>query len=276
MKKIFISLMKDKIGRIGFIGVIFICLMAILAKWISPYDPVKMFQNCILHSPDKQFLMGTDELGRDIFSRILYGARVSILVGTISVGISASCGYVFGLISGFFEGWIDTFIMRIMDVIFAFPSIVLALCIASVLGPNITNTMIAIGIVNIPVFTRMVRGSVISIKQMEFITSARAIGVKKSKIIFKHVSANIMAPFIVQITLAFSGAILTEASMSFLGLGIQPPNPSWGSMLNSSRSYMELAPWTAIMPCIFIVVTIFSFNILGDSLRDVLDPKLKL
>jgi peptide/nickel transport system permease protein len=276
MKKIIINLLKDKIGRVGFIGVLIICLIAILSKWIAPYEPVKMFQDNILQSPNKQFLMGTDELGRDILSRVLYGARVSILVGVIAVGISASFGYVFGLISGYFEGWVDTIIMRIMDIIFAFPSIILALCIVSVLGPNIINTMIAIGIVNIPVFTRIVRASVISVKQMEFVTSARAIGVKKSRIIFRHISVNVLASFIVQITLALSGAILTEASMSFLGLGIQPPNPSWGSMLNASRSYMEIAPWTAIMPCIFIVITIFSFNILGDSLRDILDPKLKL
>jgi peptide/nickel transport system permease protein len=163
-----------------------------------------------------------------------------------------------------------------MDILFAFPSILLALFIVSALGPSIANTMIAIGIVNTPVFTRTVRASVISVKSTEYITSARSIGLKPASIILKHIIPNILSPFTVQITLALSGAILTEASMSFLGLGIQPPDPSWGSMLNESRKYMEIAPWLAVFPAVFIICTILSFNILGDSLRDVLDPKLKL
>lgn len=273
---IFKSLLKDKVGRVGFIGVVIICILGILAPVVATYSPTHMFNDNILQAPCGQFLFGTDEFGRDIFSRIIYGARVSLIVGIISVGIGAIAGYLLGLTAGYFEGFVDNLIMRIMDILFAFPSILLALAIVSVLGPGIVNTMIAIGITITPVFTRTVRASVISVKNTEYITSAKAVGVKSSKIVFKHITPNILAPFIVQITLQLSGAILTEASMSFLGLGIQPPDPSWGSMLNDSRKFMELAPWDAIFPALFIVITILSFNLLGDSLRDILDPKLKV
>lgn len=270
------ELFKDPMGRLGLIGVLLIVFLSILAPKISPYDITEMFTQDKLTGPSSQYIMGTDNFGRDIFSRIIYGARVSLKVGLISVGIAASFGLLFGVTAGYFEGRVDSLIMRFMDILFAFPSILLALFIVSALGPSITNTMIAIGIVNTPVFTRTVRASVISVKSMEYITSARSIGLKSTNIILKHIIPNILAPFTVQITLALSGAILTEASMSFLGLGIQPPDPSWGSMLNESRKYMEVAPWLVIFPALFIICTILSFNILGDSLRDVLDPRLKL
>lgn len=275
MKEMLSRIMKDKIGLVGLIGVLIILILGLLAPLFAPNDPTEMFKQNLLEAPSTEFWLGTDEFGRDILSRVIYGARVSLFVGLISVGIGASLGFLFGIIAGYFQGWIDNVIMRAMDVLFAFPDILLALAIVSVLGPNLTNTMIAIGIVFTPVFTRTVRAAVISIKEMEFITSARSIGLKTSKVIFKHISPNILAPFLVQITLALSGAILTEAALSFLGLGIQPPDPSWGSMLNASRRYMELAPWIAVFPALFIIFTIFSFNLLGDSLRDLLDPKLK-
>lgn len=270
------ELFKDPIGRIGLIGVMLIILLSLFADKIAPYDITEMFTKNKLASPDGKFIFGTDNFGRDVFSRIIFGARVSLKVGIISVGIAASFGLLFGVIAGYFEGRVDSLIMRFMDILFAFPSILLALFIVSALGPNLTNTMIAIGIVNTPVFTRTVRASVISVKSMEYVTSAKSIGLKSVNIILKHIVPNILAPFTVQITLALSGAILTEASLSFLGLGIQPPDPSWGSMLNESRKYMEIAPWLTVFPAIFIICTILSFNILGDSLRDVLDPKLKL
>jgi peptide/nickel transport system permease protein len=270
------ELFKDPMGRVGLIGVLLIVFLSILAPQIAPYDITEMFTQDKLGGPSSQYIMGTDNFGRDIFSRIIYGARVSLKVGLISVGIAASFGLIFGIAAGYFEGNVDSLIMRFMDILFAFPSILLALFIVSALGPSITNTMIAIGIVNTPVFTRTVRASVISVKSMEYITSAKSIGLKSINIILKHIIPNILAPFTVQITLALSGAILTEASMSFLGLGIQPPDPSWGSMLNESRKYMEVAPWLVIFPALFIICTILSFNILGDSLRDVLDPRLKL
>ena len=270
------ELFKDPIGRIGLIGVAIVVLLSIFAPKIAPFDITEMFTKNKLAAPNSEFIFGTDNFGRDVFSRIIYGARVSLKDGIISVGISATCGYILGMAAGYFEGIVDSIIMRFMDILFAFPSILLALFIVSVLGPSLTNTMIAIGIVNTPVFTRTVRASVISVKSMEYIVSAKSIGLKTINIILKHITPNILAPFTVQATLALSGAILTEASLSFLGLGIQPPDPSWGSMLSESRKFMERAPWLAIAPAIFIICTILSFNILGDSLRDVLDPKLKL
>jgi len=273
---VFRGVLKDPAGRIGLIGVTLIIILSIFAPVIAPFDITEMFTKDKLSAPSNHYLFGTDEMGRDVFSRIIYGARVSLVVGMISVGIGAFCGYILGMTAGYFEGQIDNIIMRFMDILFAFPSILLALAIIAALGPDLANTMIAIGIVSTPVFTRTVRASVISVKSMEYITSAQSIGLKPITIILRHVTPNILAPFTVQITLALSSAILTEASLSFLGLGIQPPNPSWGSMLSLSRKYMELAPWLVIAPAVFIVCTILSFNILGDSLRDVLDPKLKL
>jgi len=264
------------LGRAGLLGVGLILVMAALAPLIARYDVAQMHPRSKLAAPSLSFFFGTDNFGRDVFSRIVYGARVSLVVGIVSVGIAAGLGWVFGMIAGFFEGKIESVIMMICDIIFAFPSILLALFIVSALGPDIVNTMIAIGIVNIPVFTRTVRASVKSVKSMDYIKNAQSIGLTPFGVLIRHVTPNALAPFTVQATLALSGAILTEASMSFLGLGIQPPNPSWGSMLSEARKHMEIAPWLVIFPALFIVLTILSFNVLGDSLRDVLDPKLKL
>ena len=270
------QLWSDPMGRSGMIGVGIVILLALFAPFIARYDVAQMHAKEKLMGPCTKYWFGTDNFGRDVFSRIVFGARVSLIVGIVAVGIAAGFGYLFGLIAGFFEGRVESVIMMVMDVIFAFPSILLALFIVSALGTSIVNTMIAIGIVNIPVFARTVRASVKSVKSTDYIANARSIGLKKLSILFRHVTPNVMAPFTVQATLALSGAILTEASMSFLGLGIQPPNPSWGSMLSDARKYMERAPWLVIFPALFIIMTILSFNILGDALRDVLDPKLKL
>ena len=267
------DLWKDPMGKIGIIGVLLLIVVAIFAPLIapSPYDEIGMrFQ-----PPSAEHLFGTDKFGRDVLSRVIYGARVSLEVGIIAVGIGATAGYVLGLVAGYFEGPVDRVIMCVMDILFAFPSILLAIFISAVLGRGIGPTMVAIGIVNIPVFARTVRAAVISAKGLEYVSNARSVGVRTGAILIRHISPNVVAPFTVQATLALSSAILTEASMSFLGLGIQPPDPSWGSMLSEARSYMEQAPWTALFPILFIVVTILLFNILGDSLRDVLDPKLK-
>ena len=267
---------QEPLGRAGLLGVTLIVILAVLAPLISPYDVAKMHPKAKLAAPSFDYLFGTDHFGRDVFSRIIHGARVSLVVGIVSVSISAGFGYIFGMIAGFFEGKTESVILMIMDIIFAFPSILLALFIVSALGTSIVNTMIAIGIVNIPVFTRTVRASVKSVKSMDYIKNARSVGLRPAVILFKHITPNVLAPFTVQATLALSGAVLTEASMSFLGLGIQPPNPSWGSMLSDARKYMEIAPWLVIFPALFIILTILSFNVLGDALRDVLDPKLKL
>lgn len=269
------DLWRDPMGRIGMVGILLLIVTAIFAPYVAPYGPEKMIA-MPKTAPCAQYLFGTDNYGRDIFSRVLYGARVSLEVGIIAVGIGATAGYVLGLIAGYFEGWIDRIIMRIMDILFAFPSILLAILVSTVLGRGLVPTMVAIGIVNIPVFARTVRASVISAKGLEYVKNAESVGVKTVSILIRHISPNVVAPFTVQATLALSGAILTEASMSFLGLGIQPPDPSWGSMLSEARAFMEQAPWMAIFPALFIIVTILLFNILGDSLRDALDPKLKL
>jgi len=265
----------DPMGRIGMLGILAIILMSVFAPYLVRFGPDKMV-GIPQSAPSSEFWFGTDNYGRDIFSRIIYGAQVSLEVGIISVGISASAGYVLGLLAGYFEGWVDRVIMCIMDIFFAFPSILLAILISAVLGRGLVNTMIAIGIVSIPVFARTVRASVISAKRLEYVENARSVGVKTGKILLRHISPNVVAPFTVQATLALSDAILSEASLSFLGLGIQPPSPSWGSMLSEARTYMEQAPWMAIFPAVFIIITILLFNILGDSLRDVLDPKLKV
>ena len=275
MKELLKALLRDRIGRIGFIGVCLVIIVGLFAPVIAPYSPIEIFKDSLLEAPSSKFLLGTDEYGRDILSRICYGARVSIFVGLLAVSIGSIIGGTLGLIAGYWEGWVDNIIMRAMDILFAFPSILLSLAIVSVLGTELINTVMAIGIVMIPVFTRTLRAAVISTKSQEFITSAYTIGVRDIKIMFKHILPNAMAPFIVQLTLSLSSAILVEASLSFLGLGVQPPDPSWGSMLNSSRKFMDLSPWTAIFPAVAIILTILSFNILGDSLRDILDPKLR-
>lgn len=275
LKQTLKELWKDPMGRLGMIGIGLLIIMAIFAPVVSPYDPTKML-TMPKSAPSAEFIFGSDNYGRDIFSRILYGARVSLEVGLIAVGIGATAGYVVGLIAGYFEGMVDRVIMCIMDILFAFPSILLAILISTVLGRGLVATMVAIGIVNIPVFARTVRASVISAKGLEYVKNAQSVGVKTIPILIRHISPNVVAPFTVQATLALSSAILTEASMSFLGLGIQPPDPSWGSMLSEARAFMEQAPWMAVFPALFIIVTILLFNILGDSLRDVLDPKLKM
>jgi peptide/nickel transport system permease protein len=267
---------RDPLGRAGLLGIFLVVVMAALASVIAPYGVAEMHLKAKLAAPSWEYPFGTDNFGRDVFSRILFGARVSLVVGLVAVSIAAGMGYVLGIVAGFFEGKVESAIMMLMDVLFAFPSILLALFIVSALGQGIVNTMIAIGIVNVPVFTRTVRASVKSVKSMDYVKNAHSIGLKPFTILFRHVTPNILSPFTVQATLALSGAILTEASMSFLGLGIQPPNPSWGSMLSDARKFMEIAPWLVIFPALFIVLTILAFNVFGDSLRDVLDPKLKL
>ena len=268
------DLWKDPMGKIGIVGLFLLIAVALFAPLIAPYpyDEIGMrFQ-----PPSAEHLFGTDKFGRDVLSRVIYGARVSLEVGIIAVGIGAVCGYLLGLLAGYFERWVDRVIMCIMDILFAFPSILLAIFISAVLGKGIGPTMVAIGIVNIPVFCRTVRAAVISAKGLEYVQNAKSVGVKTWPLLVRHISPNVVAPFTVQATLALSGAILTEATLSFLGMGIQPPDPSWGSMLSEARADMIRAPWSALSPLLCIVITILVFNILGDALRDVLDPKLKV
>ncbi|MBY0085673.1 ABC transporter permease [Brevibacillus sp. M2.1A] len=250
-----------------------LCLTAVLAPVLAPHDPTQMFQDHRMEGSSGEFLLGTDQFGRDLLSRIIYGARVSLVVGLSAVLVSVVFGTLFGLIAGYFGRWIDGFIMRCMDVLFAFPEILLALAIVAALGPGTFNTIMAIGIVNIPIFTRTVRGAVLSIKNLEYVESARAIGASTPRILFQEIFPNVTAPLLVQSSLAISGAILTESALSFLGLGIQPPDPSWGGMISEARRYMELAPGMIIWPCLAMTVTILACNMFGDAVRDILDPR---
>ncbi|GAA4725314.1 ABC transporter permease [Brevibacillus fulvus] len=250
-----------------------IALAAMFAPLIAPHDPTEMFQENRLESSSSNFLFGTDQFGRDLLSRIIYGARVSLIVGISSVLISVVFGTIFGLVAGYFGRWLDSVIMRCMDILFAFPEILLALAIVAALGPGTWNTILAIGIVNIPIFTRTVRGAVLSVKNLEYVESARAIGAKTGRILFLEIFPNVTAPLLVQGSLAISGAILTESALSFLGLGIQPPDPSWGGMISEARRYMELAPGMIVWPSVAMTITILAFNLFGDAIRDILDPR---
>jgi peptide/nickel transport system permease protein len=261
---------SGKIG-LGLVALVIIC--AIFAPLLSPHDPYEMHQNHRMLGPSAFYPLGTDEFGRDILSRIIYGSRISLQVGLISVTIALIVGGVLGLISGFFGGWIDTIISRLLDIGFAFPEILLAIALIAVLGPELRNVMIAIGIVYTPSFARVVRGPVLAVRSQEYIEASRVAGAGRTRMLFRHVLPNVAAPLIVQATIAFSFAILTEASLSFLGLGAQPPEPSWGSMLNGGRRFVELAPWMAIFPGIAIMIAVLGFNLIGDWLRDLLDPR---
>ncbi len=264
---------------IGFLGaaiVVLVVVLAISADLITPYDPVWQIDER-LTPPNADYILGLDEFGRDVFSRIIYGARVSLYAGIVSViAIALPIGSVLGVLAGYFRGWIDTLLSRLVDIMFAFPALLLAITIVGVLGPSLTNTMIAIGIVYAPTFARIARGSTLGVANLDYITASRTIGAGSQRIIVRHVLPNIAAPLIVQTTLALSTAILIEATLSFLGLGTQPPMPSWGTMLGTGRRYMELAPWVAIYPGVAIMIAVLGFNLAGDGLRDALDPRLRV
>jgi peptide/nickel transport system permease protein len=265
--------LENKTAVVCLVILVLIAAAAALAPVLSPHHPTEMFQDHRLEGSSAQFPLGTDQFGRDLLSRIIYGARVSLVVGLSSVLISVVFGSIFGLIAGYFGRWVDGFIMRVMDVLFAFPEILLALAIVAALGPGTVNTILAIGIVNIPIFTRTVRGAVLAVKNLEFVESARAIGASTPRILFLEIFPNVTAPLLVQASLAISGAILTESALSFLGLGIQPPDPSWGGMISEARRYMELAPGMIVWPCAAMTVTILAWNMFGDAVRDILDPR---
>jgi peptide/nickel transport system permease protein len=264
---------KNKTAVLSGLVLILICVCAVLAPVLAPKDPTQMDNAFRLQGSSADYLLGTDQFGRDLLSRIIYGAKISLTVGVCSVAISAFFGVVFGLLAGYFGRWVDSIVMRTMDVLFAFPEILLALAIVAALGPGISKTILAIGIVNIPVFTRTVRGAVLSVKGLEYVESARAIGQKTSRVLLFEIFPNIQAPLLVQSSIAISGAILTESMLSFLGLGVQPPNPSWGGMIAESRRYMELDPGMIVWPCLAMTITILAFNLFGDALRDLLDPR---
>jgi peptide/nickel transport system permease protein len=267
--------MHNWIGMAGAAIVVLCILVAVFAPLIAPYGPEETLPNWKLYPPNEFFLFGTDEFGRDVLSRIIFGARISLEVGLISVSLALLVGASAGFLAGFFGGWLDGVTMRCMDVLFAFPAILLAIGIMAVLGTGIVNAMLAIGIVYAPSFARLARASVLTLKGMEFVQAARVLGLGELGILVRHVLPNVLAPMIVQTSFSLSTAILTEASLSFLGLGTPPSVPSWGSMLSSSRRYVELDPWPAIFPGLAIMLLVLGFNLFGDGLRDVLDPRLR-
>jgi peptide/nickel transport system permease protein len=260
-----------------FAGIIVIVLIftAIFGPALAPYDPNAINMSNRFASPTLEHPMGTDDFGRDILSRIMVGARVSLQVGLIAVGLAASVGSCLGLVAGYTGRVVDEVIMRVMDILFAFPAILLAIAIMAALGKGVTNAMIAIGIVYVPIFARIARGSVLSIRDEEFVDAARATGSSNGRILFRHIFPNVLSPLIVETTLSLSFAILAEAALSFFGLGTQPPDPSWGRMLSEGRAYFQQSVWLAIWPGLAIMFTVLGFNLLGDGLRDALDPRLK-
>ncbi len=265
---------RNPIGLVGAAVVLLTVAVALAAPLIAPYDPDAQESERLL-PPSWNNLMGTDELGRDTFSRIVFGARVSLQVGIISVFIALLIGAVFGIAAGFLQGRTDAWLMRGVDIMFAFPGLVLAIVIAGLLGASRTNAMIAIGLVYAPAFARVIRGSVLSVMSEPYVEAGRVVGSTNGRLVRQYVVPNIVAPLIVMTTVYLSSAILAEAGLSFLGLGTQPPEPSWGGMLNLARTYMELSPWMAIFPGLAIMLVVLGFNFLGDGLRDILDPRLQ-
>ncbi len=268
-------LKRNKLAMLGLTIVIALILIAIFAPLLAPYDPIARIKEDSSLAPSSIHLFGTDLLGRDIFSRVIYGSRISIAVGIIAVGISVIIGLFFGALSGYFGNIPDTVIMRIADIFFAFPYILGAIAIMTVLGPGIINIFITIGILGWASFARIFRSSILTIKNKEYIEAAKALGASNYRIITKHILPNAFTPIIVYATMNIGTAIIIEAALSFLGLGVQPPTAAWGRMLAESLDYIDTAPWMMVFPGLAIVITVFGFVLLGDGLRDAFDPKLR-
>ncbi len=250
-------------------------LAALLAPWLAPYDPTVLHLDAILHPPSALFPLGTDALGRDVLSRLLYGARVSLWVGFVSVGIAVIIGLALGVLAGYFRGWIDELIMRGVDVMLCFPSFFLILAVIVFLEPSLGNIMVVIGLTSWMGVARLVRAETLTLRERDFVAAAKLAGLGSGRIMLVHILPNALAPVLVSATLGVAGAILVESSLSFLGLGVQPPNPSWGNMLLEGKDVLEIAPWMSLCPGLAILLTVMGYNLLGESLRDLLDPRLK-
>ncbi|HEY7142122.1 MAG TPA: ABC transporter permease [Methylomirabilota bacterium] len=268
------TLSGTPVALIGAVLVGVVVLVAVAAPALAPHAPAAQIAKPLL-PPGGQYLLGTDEFGRDELSRLIWGARVSLYVGGLAVLIALGLGATAGVLAGYFGGWVDDVTMRIMDVVLSLPALVLAIAITSVLGPTLTNAMLAIGLVYAPTFARVARGPTLTVVRVPYIEAARAIGASNLRTIARHVVPNVVAPILVQTTVSFSTAILTEAALSFLGLGTQPPTASWGLMLSAARQYMLIDPWIAVLPGSAIALTVLGFNLLGDGLRDLLDPRMR-
>jgi len=267
------QLRKHKVALAGGIFVILFILIAITAPVISPYDPLKTDFQSALKAPSFVHLFGTDHFGRDVFSRIIYGARTSLLIGVFSVAIAAVGGILLGLVSGFFSGWIDSLIMRVMDVMLTFPRILLSILLIAIIGSGMGNIMLAVGLFAIPTYARLVRSMVLALRETEFVESARAVGGSNWRVMFQHIFPGTIGPVVVQSTFLTATSIRVASGLSFLGIGVPAPTPEWGSMLADARSYMAIAPHLLTIPGLSLMIVVLSFNLLGDGLRDALDPR---
>lgn len=266
---------RSRLAAVGGLIVSLVVLAAVGAGVLAPYSPTQQDIRNILRPPAPAHLLGTDELGRDTLTRVLYGAQASLEVGIIAVGISLLVGSGLGLLAGYLRGPADATIMRVMDGLLALPTLVLALAITAMLGPSLNNAMLAIGVTGIPVFARLVRGQVLSLRELDYVQAARSLGAGHGRIMLGHILPNVLGPIVVQASLAMPTAILAEAGLSFLGLGIQPPTPSWGAMLNTAKGYLQQDAWLAVAPGAAMFVAVLGFNFLGDAVRDALDPRLR-
>jgi peptide/nickel transport system permease protein len=267
--------LRKKTAVAAALYLLFLVALALLAGLISPHDPLKVYSAHTLEGPSREFIMGTDNLGRDILSRIVFGARVSLKVGLLAVSISAVIGTTMGMLAGYLGGWTDQLVMRVVDVMLAIPGILLALIIIAALGPSMNNLIVAVGISGVPTYARLVRGTVLSAREREYVEAARALGAQRGRIMWKHILPNVLAPILVLASLGVGVAILSTAGLSFIGLGVRPPIPEWGSMLSDARTYLRDAWWMFTFPGLAISTTVLSANLLGDALRDVFDPRLK-
>lgn len=269
-------LLRNRGAVLGALVLVLLVAVALLASVLTPYDPLEMAPKDRLMPPGPGHWFGTDNFGRDIFARVVYGTRISLPMGLISVALALAIGLVGGLFSGYYGGWIDAAIMRLVDVMLAFPGLLLALAIVASLGPDLVNAMIAVGVSASPTYVRVVRAAVLSERELAYVDAARSIGTPGWSIIFRHILPNTLTPVIVLSTLGVASAIITGAALSFLGLGVKPPTPEWGSMLSEARNYLRLSPWTMTFPGLAIVIAALSINLFGDGLRDALDPRMRL
>ena len=274
-KRAWLEFRRNRFALVGAAFMVFIAFMAVFAPIVSTHDPYAQSLRKRMKPPTAEHWLGTDEVGRDVYSRLVYGARISLFVGIVGTAAGVVCGTIVGLISGFFGGWVDTLVMRVIDIMYSFPGIVLAILLISVLGPSIFNLILVLAIWAVPSLSRIVRGNVLSLKEQDYAEAARALGAGRLRIMFVHLLPNSLAPIIVYATLGVAGAILTTAALGFLGLGVQPPQAEWGNMLSNGRQYLRRAPLLMVFPGALISMTVISINLIGDALRDALDPYIQ-
>lgn len=267
--------LRNPTTALGLALIVIFALLALLAPVISPFDPQGQNISASLHAPGYPYWFGADKLGRDLLSRMLYGARISLVVGVGVVAIAGTVGTLVGLIAGYLGGWVDEVLMRITDIFFAFPALILAMAISAALSPSLQNALLAVAAVSWPVYARLIRGQVLGLREREFVQAARALGVPNWQIVFRHILPNTLAPLLVQASFDMGGAILSVAGLSFIGFGAQPPTPEWGAMINDGKNYISTQWWVPTIPAMGILSVVLAFNLLGDGLRDLLDPRLR-